>query len=382
MKFNKIIESLTESNILKFNQEINQIEDIVKLTIGEPDFNTPEHIKEAAKKAIDDNLTHYTMSNGIVELREEAAKYYNEKFDFNYTKEQTIVTVGATEAMNATFQAILNPNDVVIIPTPTFPVYMPDVLVNYGQFKLVDTSEDNFIFTGKKLEEIIKNNPEINFKAVTLVYPNNPTGVTYTKEQLEDLAKVIKKYNLFVVCDEIYAELVYDKKHYSIANIIPENTIVITGLSKSHAMTGWRIGFVFSTNEIIEQISKTHQFNVTNATSISQYAALEAVKNGKKDSEVMRNEYKKRRDYLVSELTSLGFEIANPDGAFYVFAKIPQNQNQNSVEFASEIAYNAKVGTIPGAFFGLGGENYLRISYATSMQNLEKAIENLKNYLK
>lgn len=382
MKFNKIVEKLKESNILKFNQEINQIPDIIKLTIGEPDFNTPDHIKEAAKQAIDNNFTHYTVSNGILELREETANYYNEKFGFNYTKDQVIVTVGATEAMNATFQAILNPEDVVIIPTPTFPLYMPEIMMSYGNFELIDTSKNGFIFTADMLEKIIKNNPHMKYKAVVLVYPNNPTGVTYTKEQLEDLAKVIKKYDIYVICDEIYAELVYDKTHYSIANIIPENTILITGLSKSHAMTGWRIGFVLSSNEIIQQISKTHQFNVTNATSISQYAALAAMKYGKQDSELMKCEYKKRRDFLVEELNKLDFEVASPDGAFYIFAKIPQDRNQNSQEFASEIAYNAKVGTIPGSYFGPGGEGFLRISYATSIENLKIAIENLRKYLK
>ena len=268
MKFNKIVEKLSESNILKFNHEINQIPDIVKLTLGEPDFNTPDHIKEAAKQAIDDNFTHYTASNGILELREEVANYYNEKFNFNYTKDQVIVTVGAKKGMNATFQAILNPDDVVIIPTPTFPLYMPEIMMTYGKFQLVDTSDNGFVFTAEKLEEIIKNNPETEYKAVVLVYPNNPTGVSYTREQLEELAKVIKKYDLYVICDEIYAELVYEKSHYSMANIIPENTILITGLSKSHAMTGWIIGFILSSDEIVKEISKTHQFNVTNATSM------------------------------------------------------------------------------------------------------------------
>ncbi|MFM1525354.1 MULTISPECIES: aminotransferase class I/II-fold pyridoxal phosphate-dependent enzyme [Helcococcus] len=382
MKFNKIVEKLSESNILKFNHEINQIPEIVKLTLGEPDFNTPDHIKKAAKQAIDDNFTHYTASNGILDLREEVANYYNEKFNFNYTKDQVIVTVGATEGMNSTFQAILNPDDVVIIPTPTFPLYMPEIMMTYGKFQLVDTSDNGFVFTAEKLEEIIKNNPETEYKAVVLVNPNNPTGVSYTREQLEELAKVIKKYDLYVICDEIYAELVYEKSHYSMANIIPENTILITGLSKSHAMTGWRIGFILSSDEIVKEISKPHQFNVTNATSISQYGALAAVKYGKQDSELMKFEYKKRRDFLVDELTKLNFEVSSPDGAFYIFAKIPQDRNQNSQEFASEIAYNAKVATIPGSYFGPGGEGHLRISYATSMENLEKAVENLKEYLR
>lgn len=379
--FNPEITKIGISPIRQFDSEVNTIPNIIKLTLGEPDFDTPEHIKKAAIKAINDNHTHYTPNAGIPELRCAASEYYNKKFNLNYSSQQVIATVGATEAINATIQTLLQKDETILIPTPVFPIYMPVTEINNGQFITIDTSQDNFILTPQKLEETILNNQQKKLKAIVLVYPSNPTGVTYSKEQLHHLADIAKKYNLWIICDEIYAELTYDKTHYSLANYYPEKSIVITGLSKSHAMTGWRIGFIFGPIEFITQVEKSHQYMVTTPTSITQYAAVEALNNGYDDCEKMLVEYRNRRDYLIKELNLLDFTLAKPDGAFYIFAKIPPYCMQNSWEFVRDLAKKAQVAVGPGSAFGEGGEGYIRISYATSMAQLIEFIARLQKYI-
>lgn len=379
--FNKIVEGIGVSDIRQFDAEVSSIPGIIKLTLGEPNFDTPEHIKEAAIQAIKDNHSHYTPNSGIPELRKAAAEYYNKKFNFNYTGDQVITTIGATEGIASSLQAILNPGDTVIVPTPVFPLYLPITLVNQGNFITVDTSEDGFVLTADKLRETIEANPDKNFKAVVLVYPSNPTGVTYSKEQLEDLAKVIKEHQLWALCDEVYAELTYDKTHYSLANILPDQTIVITGLSKSHAMTGWRIGFILGPTHFMNEVVKTHQYMVTAPTSFAQYGALAAMLHGQDDCAKMMVEYSERRDYLAAELKKLGFEVASPDGAFYLFAKIPAKCGTDSWAFVRDLAPKAKVALIPGVSFGPGGESYVRFSYAASMENLKEVVARLTTYL-
>lgn len=379
--FNPKITKIGISAIRQFDKEASQIPDIIKLTLGEPNFDTPTHIKDAAIRAIQHNHTHYTPNAGIQKLREAACTYYNKKFNLNYTAHQVITTVGATQAIHVTLQTLLQPGECILVPTPVFPIYMPIANINQGEFVTIDTSDDHFTLTPEKLENTIIKNTNKKFKALILVYPSNPTGVTYTKKQLEALADVAKKYNLWIICDEIYAELTYDKTHYSISNYYPEKSIVITGLSKSHAMTGWRIGFVFGPQQFIEQAEKSHQYMVTTPTSISQYAALEAMQNGENDCEQMLVEYRKRRNYLCDELQKLGFTFARPDGAFYLFAKIPSQCPQDSWEFVRDLAEKAKVAVIPGSAFGKGGDNYIRISYAASMEDLITVIQRLKQYM-
>ena len=322
-RFNKIVESIAVSDIRQFDAEVSSIPDIIKLTLGEPDFATPQHIKDAAIQAICDNHSHYTPNSGIPELRQAAAQYYNEKFNLSYTPEQVITTVGATEGIIASIQTIFNPGDTLLVPTPVFPLYMPDALINHGNIITVDTSQDRFVLTPDTLEKAFQEHSDKNIKALVLVYPSNPTGVTYSKVQLEALAKIIKDKGIWVICDEVYAELTYEGTHVSLASILPEQTIVITGLSKSHAMTGWRIGYILGPNDFIEQVVKTHQYMVTAPTSISQYAALAAMTNGKNDCKTMKHEYAKRREFMMKALQEVGFELARPDGAFYLFAKIP-----------------------------------------------------------
>ena len=379
--FNQVVEKIAVSDIRQFDAEVSQIPGIIKLTLGEPNFNTPEHIKEAAIQAIRDNHSHYTPNAGIPELRQATAAYYNKKFNLNYTAKQVITTIGATEAINASFQAILNPGDTVIVPTPVFPLYMPITLVNQGNFITVDTSEDGFVLTPEKLRTTIEAHPEKTFKAVVLVYPSNPTGVTYSKEQLEALSVVLKEYGLWALCDEVYAELTYSGTHTSLASFLPDQTIVITGLSKSHAMTGWRIGYILGPVPFIKEVVKTHQYMVTSPSSSSQYGALAAMLHGQGDCDIMKVEYQQRRDYLAKELRRLGFEVASPDGAFYLFAKIPAKCGTDSWAFVRDLAKNAKVALIPGVSFGPGGEGYVRFSYAASMENLTEVVARLEKYL-
>lgn len=379
--FNQIVKKIAVSDIRQFDNEVSQVPGMVKLTLGEPDFNTPDHVKQAAIKAIEDNQSHYTPNPGIPALREAAAAYYNEKFNWHYQAENVITTVGATEGIAAALQAIVNPDDVVIIPTPIFPIYIPDTLLNHGQVVFIDTSADGFLLTPERLEATIKAQGDKVVKALVLNYPNNPTGVTYNHEELAGLAKVIAKYQLWVVSDEVYAELSYSEPHESLANFIPEQVIVVNGLSKSHAMTGWRVGFLLAPKAVTDEIIKSHQYMVTAPVTLVQYAALEAMTNGKEDSQVMAKQYVERRDYLIKSLEPLGFEMARPDGAFYLFAKIPANCPQDSWTFVRELAKTQKLALIPGISFGAGGEGYVRISYAASMENLHKAVERLTAFV-
>ncbi len=352
------------------------------MTLGEPDFNTPEHIKQAAIKSINENHSHYSPNAGIPRLRKAAAKYYDSKFNLNYKPQQVIVTIGATEGISTSLQTIINPGDYVLMPTPVFPIYGPISQINHGKYIPIDTSKDNFVLTPKKLKETLSANKDKNIKALILVYPSNPTGVTYSRELLKKLAKIIKKAGIWVLCDEVYAELTYNGKHSSLAEFLPKQVIMINGLSKSHAMTGWRIGYIMGPKELIDQAIKAHQYMVTSPTDNVQYAALEAMENGKSDSKVMLKQYIKRRNFLIKELQKAGFSMANPDGAFYLFAKIPEKFSSDSWKFVKDLAKNARVALIPGISFGPGGEGYVRLSYAASMDKLSKAVKRIQSYTK
>ena len=340
----------------------------MRLTLGEPDFTTPEHVKEAGKAAIDANFSHYTGMSGLQALREAASQFVADKYGLHYRPEDEIlVTIGATEALSATLTAILEPGDVVLLPAPAYPGYEPIVnLVGADVEKL----EKAIVEQGDKL------------KAVVLNYPANPTGVTYSREQMAELAAVLKKYEVFVVCDEVYSELTYTgKAHVSMAEFIPEQTIVINGLSKSHAMTGWRLGFIFAPAVLTAQLIKSHQYLVTAAGTMNQYAAIEALTAGRDDAEPMKKEYVKRRDYIIEKMSALGFEMIKPDGAFYIFAKIPAGYNQDSFAFLQDFAREKAVAFIPGAAFGQYGEGYVRLSYAASMEVIKEAMKRLKEYM-
>ena len=378
-RFNKNLDKIEVSLIRQFDQSISSISGVLRLTLGEPDFTTPDHVKEAAKAAIDANESHYTGMSGLLELRQAASQFVNEKYNLSYDPEtEILVTIGATEALSATLTAILEEGDKVLLPAPAYPGYEPIVNLVGAEIVEIDTTENDFVLTPEMLEKaILKQGNQL--KAVILNYPANPTGVTYSREQMAALADVLKKYDVFVVCDEVYSELTYtEQPHVSIAEFLPEQTIVINGLSKSHAMTGWRLGFTFAPAAFTAQLIKSHQYLVTAANTMAQFAGVEALTAGKDDAEPMKREYIERRDYIIEKMTELGFKIIKPDGAFYIFAKIPAGYNQDSFAFLKDFAQKKAVAFIPGAAFGQYGEGYVRLSYAASMDTIKEAMKRLE----
>lgn len=381
-RFNKYLDKIEVSLIRQFDQSISDVPGIMKLTLGEPDFTTPEHVKEAAKAAIDANQSHYTGMAGLVALRQAAADFVKDKYHLTYNPDNEIlVTIGATEALSATLTAILEPGDTVLLPAPAYPGYEPIVNLVGADIVEIDTTGNDFVLTPEVLEQAILEQAD-SLKAVLLNYPTNPTGVTYSREQIKALADVLRKYDVFVISDEVYSELTYtDEPHVSIAEYLPEQTILINGLSKSHAMTGWRIGLIFAPAVFTAQLIKSHQYLVTAATTMAQFAAIEALSAGKDDALPMKAEYVKRRDYIIDKMSALGFKIIKPDGAFYIFAKIPEGYEQDSFKFCQDFAREKAVAFIPGVAFGKYGEGYLRLSYAASMETITTAMERLKEFM-
>lgn len=381
-RFNKYLDKIEVSLIRQFDQSISDVPGIMKLTLGEPDFTTPEHVKEAAKAAIDANQSHYTGMAGLVALHQAAADFVKDKYHLTYNPDNEIlVTIGATEALSATLTAILEPGDTVLLPAPAYPGYEPIVNLVGADIVEIDTTGNDFVLTPEVLEQAILEQGD-SLKAVLLNYPTNPTGVTYSREQIKALADVLRKYDVFVISDEVYSELTYtDEPHVSIAEYLPEQTILINGLSKSHAMTGWRIGLIFAPAVFTAQLIKSHQYLVTAATTMAQFAAIEALSAGKDDALPMKAEYVKRRDYIIDKMSALGFKIIKPDGAFYIFAKIPEGYEQDSFKFCQDFAREKAVAFIPGVAFGKYGEGYLRLSYAASMETITTAMERLKEFM-
>lgn len=375
------LDALQPSGIREFNKEVSKIPGIIKLTLGEPDMATPEHVKQAAIRSIEEDDSHYAPQMGKPELLEAISDYIQNTRDVHYNPQTEIIaTVGATEALDATLFAILNTGDKVVVPTPIFSLYFPLIEMTGATVVQVDTSADNFVLTPEKLEEVLEEEGK-GVKAVILNYPSNPTGREYPQEVLAGLAEVIKKHHLYAIADEIYSELVYGVEHYSIATMIPERTIFISGLSKSHAMTGYRLGYVAAPAKIMANISKMHAFLVTTVTNNVQVAAAEALTNGLDDPLEFRKIYQHRRDLLVAGLKKLGFEMLTPEGAFYLFAKIPAQFGTDDVAFAKQLAKEAKVGVTPGSAFGKGGDGYVRLSYASSDENLTEAIKRIGEFL-
>ncbi|MEE6704712.1 aminotransferase class I/II-fold pyridoxal phosphate-dependent enzyme [Limosilactobacillus reuteri] len=375
------LDALQPSGIREFNKEVSKIPGIIKLTLGEPDMATPEHVKQAAIRSIEEDDSHYAPQMGKPELLEAISDYIQNTRDVHYDPQTEIIaTVGATEALDATLFAILNTGDKVVVPTPIFSLYFPLIEMTGATVVQVDTSADNFVLTPEKLEEVLEEEGK-GVKAVILNYPSNPTGREYPQEVLAGLAEVIKKHHLYAIADEIYSELVYGVEHYSIATMIPERTIFISGLSKSHAMTGYRLGYVAAPAKIMTNISKMHAFLVTTVTNNVQVAAAEALTNGLNDPLEFRKIYQHRRDLLVAGLKKLGFEMLTPEGAFYLFAKIPAQFGTDDVAFAKQLAKEAKVGVTPGSAFGKGGDGYVRLSYASSDENLTEAIKRIGEFL-
>ena len=381
-RFNKNLNRIEVSLIRQFDQSISSIPGVLRLTLGEPDFTTPEHVKEAGKAAIDANFSHYTGMSGLLALREAASQFVGDKYGIYYRPEDEIlVTIGATEALSATLTAILEPGDAVLLPAPAYPGYEPIVNLVGAEIVEIDTTADRFVLTPEKLEKAILEQGK-KLKAVILNYPANPTGVTYSREQMAELAAVLKKYEVFVICDEVYSELTYTgEAHVSMASFIPEQTIVINGLSKSHAMTGWRLGYAVGPEPVIKVMTKIHQSCIMSAPTTSQYAAIAALHSCDDSIEMMRDEYNRRRRYVVKALNDMGLTCFEPRGAFYVFPCI-RCSGLTSQEFCEMLLKEQEVAIIPGDAFGASGEGYARISYAYSVEHLETAMRRIRTFLK
>lgn len=378
---NERIASLPPAQIRAFDDEISGVAGIVKLTLGEPDFNVPEHVKQAAVESIQQNDSHYSASRGTMALRQAISQYLKDSRQVDYDPAtEIIVTVGATEAITATTFALLNPGDKVIVPTPIYSQYFSSVALPGAQAVIVNTAPDGFLLTAERLRKKLAA-AGAGVKAVVFNYPNNPTGRSYSAAEIAELAQVLAEHHLIAIVDEIYSELVYDHHFASLASQLPEQTILINGLSKSHTMTGYRLGYLAAPAALVEQISKMHSFMVTAANDTAQAAALEALTNGREDPASYRQQYQRRRDRLAAAMRALGFEIAIPDGAFYLFAKIPAQYGKDDVRFARDLAHQARVGVIPGSAFGPGGEGYIRLSYAAADQQIETAISRLQTFM-
>ncbi|GGF12420.1 aminotransferase [Halobacillus andaensis] len=378
-KINRKLSDIQISGIRQFFNMIGQYEDVVSLTIGQPDFSTPDHVKNAAIDALQNDRTTYTHNAGILELRTAISNYVEDSFALTYDPlNEIIVTVGASQAIDITLRTIIEPGDEVILPGPIYPGYEPLIKLAGATVKYVDTSQNHFKLTADLLEEAITEKT----KCVITPYPSNPTGVSLTKEELRDISQIIRDKEIFMIADEIYSELVYDQDHTSIASFteIRDHVIVINGVSKSHAMTGFRIGYLLAPEWLAQQILKVHQYNVSCATSISQYAALEAIKNGQHDPKVMKNSYQERREYVMNRLDKMGLEYIIPDGAFYIFPKFPSEKS--TFEAAVDLVEKAGVALVPGSAFSSYGEGYVRLSYAYSKSTLEKGLDRLEKYLK
>ncbi|EWH21516.1 aromatic amino acid aminotransferase [Bacillus haynesii] len=374
---NPNVKEIEISGIRKFSNLVSQYENVISLTIGQPDFFTPHHVKQAAKKAIDENQTSYTHNAGYPELRQAVQLYMKKKADLNYEAEsEIIVTTGASQAIDSAFRTILSPGDEVILPGPVYPGYEPIIKMCGASPLIIDTTSHGFKLTAKLIEEALT--PKT--KCVVLPYPSNPTGMTLSEEELKDIASLLKGRNVFVLSDEIYSELTFDRPHHSIASVLRDQTIVIGGLSKSHSMTGWRIGFLFAPKEIARHILKVHQYNVSCASSISQKAALEAVTNGFDDALIMREQYKKRLDYVYDRLVTMGLDVIKPSGAFYIFPSI-KSFGMSSFDFCMSLLEEEGLAIVPGSSFSEYGEGYVRISYAYSPDTLREGLDRLESFV-
>lgn len=374
------IQSVQPSGIRKFFDILEEMKDAISLGVGEPDFVTPWHIRDAGIYSLEKGKTRYTSNAGLAELRREIAAYQARRFDLHYDfASQIIVTVGGSEGIDLALRCLLNPGDEVIIPVPSFVCYGPLATMAGGTPILVETkAEDSFRLTAAQLRGAIT--PRT--KALVLPFPNNPTGAVMRREDLEAIAEVLRGTDIMVLSDEIYAELTYDMHHTSIANIpdMYERTILVGGFSKSHAMTGWRMGYLCAPAPVIKQLLKLHQFGIMSAPTTSQHAAIEAMRNGDRDIEKMCDEYDGRRRYLVEGLNRIGLKCYEPKGAFYVFPDITST-GLSSDEFCERFLLEEKVAVISGSAFGTGGEGFIRCCYATSMKDIAEALTRMDNFL-
>ncbi len=376
----KTIVTIKPSGIRKFFDLVNEMEGVISLGVGEPDFDTPWHIRDEGIYALEKGKTFYTSNSGLTELRQEISNYVKRTQGVTYNpKTEVMVTVGGSEAIDVAFRAMLDPDDEVLIPEPSYVSYVPCAVLAGGKPVIIDLkAENDFRLTAEEVLEKITDKTKI----LVLPFPNNPTGSVMGREELEKIAKVVIEKDLFVLSDEIYAELTYNGKHVSITSIegIKERTVLINGFSKAYAMTGWRLGYACAPEVILKQMLKIHQYAIMCAPTTSQYAAVEALKNGDKDVEEMRRSYNHRRRFLMNAFREMGLECFEPFGAFYVFPCIKEF-GMTSEEFATRFLMEEKVATVPGTAFGDSGEGFLRISYAYSLETLKIAMEKLAKFI-
>lgn len=376
----KMVETIKPSGIRKFFDIVSEMKDAISLGVGEPDFDTPWHIRDEGIYALSKGKTFYTSNAGLKELREEICNYLKRTQNIQYNSlKEVIVTVGGSEAIDIGLRAIVNAGDEVIIPQPAYVSYEPCTILAGAKPVIINLKAENeFRLTAEELENAITEKT----KVLILPFPNNPTGAIMEKDDLEKIAKVIKKHDIYVMSDEIYSELTYKGEHVSIASIegMQERTILINGFSKAYAMTGWRLGYACGPESIIKQMTKIHQFAIMCAPTTSQYAAVEALRNGDEDVKMMRQAYNQRRRFLLNAFKEMNLECFEPFGAFYVFPCIKEF-GMTSEEFATRFLEEEKVAAVPGNAFGESGEGYLRISYAYSLDNLKIAMERFKRFV-
>lgn len=377
----KVAREMQPSGIRKFFDIVAEMPEAISLGVGEPDFDTPWHIREAGIYSLERGKTFYTSNSGLAELRTEIAAYYKRKHDLDYNGlKEVLITVGGSEAIDIGLRAMVDPGDEVIIPQPCYVSYVPCAQLAGGKPVTIDLKEENdFRLTPEELEAAITEKS----KVLILAFPNNPTGAVMEKEDLEKIAKICIEKDLYVISDEIYGELTYTgNPHVTIASLpgMQERTVVIGGFSKAYAMTGWRLGYSIGPELIIQQMTKLHQFAIMCAPTTSQYAGIEAIKNGDDDVAKMRESYNQRRRYLVSELRKMGLSCFEPYGAFYVFPCI-KSLGMSSDEFATKLLEEENLAVVPGTAFGDCGEGFIRISYAYSLEELKEAMGRIANFV-
>ncbi len=376
----RTVVDLKKSGIRKFFDLLDGRKDVIGLTVGQPDFITPWHIREAGIESLQKGKTYYTSNSGMPELRTEICNYLKRRFDLSYTPDEAVVTVGGSEAIDLAIRAVVEPGDEVIVPTPSFVCYDPIVRMCGGVPVIIKTTaRDRFKLTPEALRAAIT--PKT--KMLVLPYPNNPTGAILTCEELQDIAEVLRDTNILVLSDEIYAEMTYGRKHVSIASLegMWERTVIASGFSKAYAMTGWRMGYLAAPLPLAEQMLKIHQYAIMCAPTTSQYAAIEALKNGDEDIAMMTAEYDRRRRYIYKGLRDIGIDVFEPEGAFYIYPEIGRF-GIDAEEFCERLLNEYKCAIVPGTAFGEGGEGFARISYAYSVKHISEALNRMEAFVK
>lgn len=378
---NNNVKNIELSGIRKISNAIDRSPNVINLTFGQPNFSTPDYIKNAGIQAIKDNQTAYTETAGLYELRQEICNYVENLYDLSYSPDdEVIVTIGASEALDLAFRTTLQEGSEVILPAPIYTAYEPLIKMCGAHPVLIDTSHNNFKLSASMIKEHITNKT----RCILLPYPNNPVGSILTEKEVREIGELLKNKDIFVITDEVYSELVYDDKHFSIGAVpgMKEKSIIINGLSKSHAMTGWRVGYALAPSFLIDEFYKIHSHNAICASVISQFAALEALKQGVNREEIktMKREYKERRDFVFQRLNELKLEAPKPEGAFYIFPSI-QRTGMDSADFAEQLLEQENVAVIPGVAFSKLGEGFIRISFAQSMKVLKEGLDGIERFL-